>query len=44
MPPIRRALLWLALASPISKLTLFCLNLVLWHWVRRRKPLATRTL
>jgi hypothetical protein len=44
MHPFRHALLWLALASPVSKLTLFCLNLVLWHWPRGRKSLATRPL
>lgn len=29
---LRRALIWLALASPVSKVTLFCLDLVLRHW------------
>jgi hypothetical protein len=39
MHPLRRILIWLALASPISKVTLFCLDLALRHWqhaVQRR--------
>ena len=42
MPSIRRALLKLALASPITKVTLFCLDLVLWQWSRGRKALVSR--
>ncbi|MGZ6195473.1 MAG: hypothetical protein ACXWML_09605 [Candidatus Binataceae bacterium] len=44
MHPFRRVLLRLALASPVLKLTLFCLDLVLWHYPRGRKALATRPL
>ena len=32
MHPLRRALIWLALASPVSRITLFCLNLAVRHW------------
>jgi len=42
MHPFRRAMLKLALASPITKITLFCLDVVLWHWPRGRKALTAR--
>ena len=32
MHPVRRALIWLALMSPVSKVSLFCLDLALRHW------------
>ena len=32
MHAFRRALIWLALASPVSRITLFCLNLAVRNW------------
>lgn len=37
MHPFRRALIWIALASPVSKVTLYCLDLAVRHWQGTRR-------
>lgn len=37
MHPLRRALIWIALASPVSKVTLYCLDLAVRHWQSARR-------